>query len=49
MESMTDYTVRYVFGFGIIATTRYIASTMNHVVRSMESMTDCMVRYVVDF
>ena len=69
MESLTDCTVKYTFGFGITTTTsyiesltdcmvrytgtttitRYVASTMHNVVRSMESLTDYTVRYVVGF
>ena len=35
--------------FGISTATRYVASTINQVVRSMESLTDYPVRYTVGF
>ena len=35
--------------FSITTTTRYVASTMNHVVRSMESLTDYTVKYKLAF
>ena len=44
MESLTDCMVRYTVSFDISSTTRYVASTMNDVVRYMESLTDCTVR-----